>query len=150
MAAVSNNDFTPTFQSQLRYLTQWFHEWSEMQRYDFLPILLIKFSPKSTLNGVIPSLEGLTTEESSRPPSLFQCRIKLFRDWTTNWSDNEKEQFINALKSIDEDFMKKYEEELTSSTSEKLSNNNNSITVKEIVTNGDHKEQDVDLEDNII
>ncbi|KAI5706410.1 uncharacterized protein C14orf119 [Diaphorina citri] len=143
----ASNDFTPTFQTQLRYLNQWFLEWSEMQRCDFLPILLNKFSSKSTMNGIIPSLESLSTEENNRPPSLFQCRIKLFHDWTTNWTDIEKEQFVNSLKSIDEEFMKKYDEELMLSSSDKLETNNN---VKEIITNGDHKEQDVDLEDNII
>uniref|UniRef100_A0A8D8R6A7 Uncharacterized protein C14orf119 n=1 Tax=Cacopsylla melanoneura TaxID=428564 RepID=A0A8D8R6A7_9HEMI len=146
----ATNDFTPTFPSQLRYLNQWFTEWSEMQRYDFLPILLNKFSTQSKINGIIPSLESLSTEENARPPSLFQCRIKLFNEWTTNWSDNDKEQFINSLKNIDEEFLKKYEEELMSSSSDKLINNNNNDTVKEILTNGDHKEQDVDLEDNII
>lgn len=147
----TNNDFTPTFQSQLRYLNQWFHEWSEMQRYDFLPVLLNKFSGKTSMNGIIPNLQSLSTEDSTRPPSLFQCRIKLFQEWTTNWSDSEKEQFINSLKSIDEEFMKKYDEEFMSASSEKISNiNNNNNDSKEIMLNGDHKEQDVDLEDNII
>lgn len=145
--ASSNNNFTITYPAQLRYLLQWFQEFSEMQKSNFLPILLNKFSTKTNVNGLIPGLENLATGQNRRPPTLFQCRMKLFEEWAQNWSDNEKEQLINSLKSLDEDFMKKYEEQLPSSSGNVASvnlNNNNEMV------NGDHKEEDVDLEDNII
>uniref|UniRef100_A0A1B6DWX9 Uncharacterized protein n=1 Tax=Clastoptera arizonana TaxID=38151 RepID=A0A1B6DWX9_9HEMI len=109
----SSNGYVPSTQAQLGYIGQWFHEWSEMQRNDFLPILAQKFGTKGYVNGLLPGLEALNSFED-RPPSLFQCRIKLFREWSDNWSQVEKEQLLSRIKSMDPDFLQKYEKELMS------------------------------------
>lgn len=65
-----------TTESEFRYLVQWFNEWSELQRDDFLPILvdyLTKGSPAVYVNGIISGLAGSTC--SDKPMSLFQCRV---------------------------------------------------------------------------
>lgn len=62
--------------SELRYIFQWFNEWSELQRGDFLPILLEYLSKDGTgqyINGVFNTLAASTFEE--KPMSLFQCRV---------------------------------------------------------------------------
>lgn len=56
-------------------------------------------------------MENLKHEEGKHL-SLFQCRIKLFHEWSENWDDNEKEQLLSLIKSVDEDFIAKYEEEI--------------------------------------
>lgn len=127
MGSTTNNGYVPNFQSQLSYLVQWFHEWSEMQRSDFLPILTQKFGIKTHVNGLLPGMEGIANWEE-KPPSLFQCRVKLFREWSDNWTQADKEQFLNHLKSMDPEFMRKYEEELDSSvkpTSQEIEENSN-------------------------
>lgn len=109
----SSNGYVPNTQAQLGYIIQWFHEWSEMQRSDFLPILAQKFGSKGYVNGLLPGLEAMNSLED-RPPSLFQCRVKLFREWSDNWSQVEKDQLLNHIKAMDPDFLLKYEEELQS------------------------------------
>lgn len=111
----TNNAYVPNIQAQLNYLVQWFHEWSEMQRNDFLPILSQKFGNKSYVNGLLPAMESISYLED-KPPSLFQCRVKLFREWSDGWTTGDKDQFLNHIKSVDPEFIRKYEEEITTST----------------------------------
>ncbi|KAI4469127.1 hypothetical protein MML48_2g00000687 [Holotrichia oblita] len=58
---------------QIRYLLQWFNEWSELQRSDFLPILSEKYSNKPYVNGIVNNIANVSCQE--KPMSLFQCRV---------------------------------------------------------------------------
>lgn len=100
-------------EAQLRYMIEWFQEWSEMQRNDFLGVLLENCGPSGLVNGLVTGLEKLDCEESDRPPSLFQCRVKLFREWSSNWSQHEKDSLLTAIKNADSKFAEKYEEKLS-------------------------------------
>lgn len=100
-------------QAQLRYVVEWFQEWSEMQRNDFLGVFLERCGPADLVNGLVSGIEGLECkDESTRPPSLFQCRVKLFIEWSQNWSQQEKEDLLNSVKNIDPKFAEKYERRL--------------------------------------
>lgn len=109
----SNNRYVPSLQSQLLYLVEWFQEFSEMQRNDFLPILVQKFGNKGYVNGLLPEMEAMGNLED-RPPSLFQCRIKLFLEWTESWGQEEQQHFLNQIKTIDPSFSDKYDKEINS------------------------------------
>lgn len=61
---------------ELRYIIQWFNEWSDLQREDFLPILveyLTKDGQTHYMNGVVNSMAAATCDD--KPMSLFQCRV---------------------------------------------------------------------------
>lgn len=106
-------------EAQLRYIIEWFQEWSEMQRSDFLDVLLEQCGPSGLVNGLVSKMENLGyTEGSDRPPSLFQCRVKLFREWSHNWSQQEKDSLLFSIKSTDPMFAEKYEEKLSTLASE--------------------------------
>lgn len=62
-----------SFERELRYIVQWFNEWSELQREDFVPILS-DFLVKDTLEGVDTWLAAATCAD--KPLSLFQCRVR--------------------------------------------------------------------------
>lgn len=106
----SGNAYTPAAPAQIRYILQWFQEWGDMQRGDFLPVLIEEFHKKTNINGIVSSMDA--TNLKDRPPSIFQCRIKLFKEWCENWNLSEKEQLINELRSIDADFMAKFDEQV--------------------------------------
>lgn len=106
----SGNAYTPAVPAQIRYITQWFQEWGDMQRSDFLPVLIEEFHRKTDINGLAASLDASNLKD--RPPSIFQCRIKLFKEWCENWNLSEKEQLIVELRSIDQDFVTKFEEKV--------------------------------------
>lgn len=76
-------------EGELRYIVQWFNEWSELQREDFLPIVveyLTKDRGAHYMNGVVNSLSAASFEE--KPMSLFQCRV------------SQIEMFSRSLKSF--------------------------------------------------
>lgn len=50
--------------------------WSEMQREDFLPVLMQAYQPKDHLNGLVGSYESLSSQ--GRRPSLFDCQVCTF------------------------------------------------------------------------
>lgn len=100
----------PAVPSQIRYVTQWFQEWGEMQRNDFLPVLIQKFHDKATINGLVSDLDKCNVE--NRPPSIFQCRIKLFKEWSDGWSQSDREQILIEFRSIDQDFMDKFDKQM--------------------------------------
>lgn len=60
-----------TSEAQLRYLLQWFEEFSELQREDFLPVLSAASGGKA--DQLAATLAGLSCED--KPVSLFQCRV---------------------------------------------------------------------------
>lgn len=94
-----------TNDAQIRYMVTWFSEWSEMQRGDFVTVLAQSFAANSCqVNGL--------SDMALRPPSLFQCRIKLFREWAVGWGPTEREQFLERLREIDSQFLEQYEQAL--------------------------------------
>jgi len=102
--------YTPTIIAQIRYLLQWFGEWSEMERGDFLPVLVNGFVATSgAVNGLLSIVDG-QCKEDRRPLSLFKCRIKLFTEWVQTWSDDDKESFLSGIRSLDPNFMERYEQ----------------------------------------
>lgn len=74
-----------TVDNELRYIIQWFNEWSDYQKTDFLPILTEYLSTSSGvyLNGIVSGLAGTNCNE--KPMSLFQCRVSDFKQ-TSGWN----------------------------------------------------------------
>lgn len=94
---------------QSAYLVSWFHEYSDLQRDDFLRVLARKYaSPASASTGGSGGLEDVLSAlaiHPGAPPSLFQCRMSLFDQWFQGWSDEDKAGFLDRLRSVDADFV---------------------------------------------
>lgn len=60
-------------EAQIRYLVQWFNEWSELQRSDFLPVMAEKYANKTYVNGIVNSVSNINCRD--KPMSLFECRV---------------------------------------------------------------------------
>ncbi|XP_065364054.1 putative uncharacterized protein DDB_G0289963 [Calliphora vicina] len=104
-----------TIDGEFRYIVQWFNEWSELQRDDFVPIL-VKYITGTHTNedddndelaaaaATTPvNMNGLPNdlEFNGRPMSLFQCRIKLFNQWNRRWPSEFKEKLQQKIGEID-------------------------------------------------
>ncbi|XP_063367730.1 uncharacterized protein C14orf119 [Cydia amplana] len=98
-----------TSEAQLRYLLQWFGEFSELQREDFLPVLAAASGGKA--DQLAATLAALSCED--KPVSLFQCRIKLFNEWYPTWTGDEKDRLLSGVTEMDPDFGKKLQEFIT-------------------------------------
>jgi hypothetical protein len=79
-------------------MLQWFGEWSEMERGDFLPALQVHGfgSNGGAANGAPAIMETLCKEEG-RPLSQFKCRINLFTEWVQAWSGDDKHNFLSRI-----------------------------------------------------
>jgi len=110
VASESGSAYTPTVVAQVRYMLQWFGEWSEMERGDFLPVLVHGFGCNGSAANGLPSIMETLCKEEGRPLSLFKCRIKLFTEWVQTWSDEDKDSFLSGIHSMDTDFAERYEQ----------------------------------------
>ncbi len=111
---MSNNRADLSGDQQMNYFLAWFNTWSELQRSDFVPVLGGKMSgmksSSSEINGSLSDSFKSMDCASDRPPSLFSCQVKLFRDWFSGWSDDQKNYLVMRLRDLDAGFFAAYEE----------------------------------------
>lgn len=106
-----------TVDRQFRYVVQWFTEWSDFQRDDFVPILASYLSKGSSpsgpvyVNGIISGMANVSGQD--KPMSLFQCRVKLFNEWSSKWPEANRDKLLERLTEIDPEFAKQVERELS-------------------------------------
>lgn len=103
----SNGSYNLTVDGELRYLVQWFGEWSDFQREDFVPYLVSYLSCQSGggtyVNGLISAMAQINPGQD-KPMSLFQCRVKLFNEWSGKWPEEFKSTLLERLDQIDSTF----------------------------------------------
>ncbi|XP_027205488.2 uncharacterized protein LOC113799102 isoform X1 [Dermatophagoides pteronyssinus] len=142
---------------QILYLVQWFTEFSEFQRNDFLNDYLMKIyqnffdknlfdqNHQDNSNGGNAEENASTLVEQqeeetngkmiddiddgqladdlneslkltkNKPPSIFECRMKLFSEWyEKQWNDNDRIELLLRLKNIDSEFIWKFYRKLLS------------------------------------
>lgn len=105
-----------TVDREFRYIVQWFMEWSDFQREDFVPILaayLAKGKPGGPVyvNGIISGMASVSGQD--KPMSLFQCRVKLFNEWSAKWPETNGEKLLQRLAEIDPEFAQRIQQELS-------------------------------------
>lgn len=93
MAACAEKKST---KEELRIVLSWFNCWTEQQRYEFMDILANKVTPNKlcSLNDALESL-------SFASPDVFHCQLRMFNKWFSQWTDQEKNLFVNGLEEID-------------------------------------------------
>lgn len=84
-------------------IVKWFLEFSDMQKSDFFKILLKKYAGTRLDRDLVTSLLN-DVQVSDQRPTIFNCRVKLFNEWFSNWSDEQKEALLSRLATADEDF----------------------------------------------
>ncbi|XP_055851732.1 uncharacterized protein LOC129916001 [Episyrphus balteatus] len=113
-----------TVDGEFRYIIQWFNEWSELQRDDFVPILVDYLTRESSgvyVNGVVSGLAN--AEVIDKPMSLFQCRIKLFKEWSPKWPEEMKNRLKEKIIEMDSKVAEKIICELKSASGVEVTTN---------------------------
>lgn len=118
-----------TVDREFRYIVQWFSEWSDFQREDFVPVMAAYLAnggagtdsggggggpAKSTppyINGIIGGMANLSGQD--KPMSLFQCRVKLFNEWSSKWPDAHRSKLLERLTELDATFGAQVHRELS-------------------------------------
>ena len=101
---MSTNRGGVTSDGETDLIVKWFTEFSEMQKSDFFKILLKKYGGTKLDSDLIASLLK-DVQVTDQRPTIFKCRVKLFDEWFSNWSDEQKETLLSRLATADEDFM---------------------------------------------
>ncbi|XP_058812984.1 uncharacterized protein C14orf119 [Topomyia yanbarensis] len=105
-----------TVDREFRYVIQWFTEWSDFQREDFVPVMatyLAESKPPGGpvyVNGIISGMANVSGQD--KPMSLFQCRVKLFNQWSSKWPETYRDKLLERLTEIDSDFERLIQQEL--------------------------------------
>ncbi|XP_055907273.1 uncharacterized protein C14orf119 [Eupeodes corollae] len=131
-----------TVDGEFRYIIQWFNEWSELQRDDFVPILVDYLTRESSgvyVNGVVSGMAN--AEVIDKPMSLFQCRIKLFKEWSPKWPEEMKNRLKEKIIEMDSKVAEKIIQELKSASGIEVTTNGNTTPESEsveLVVNGNN------------
>ncbi|XP_014092497.2 uncharacterized protein [Bactrocera oleae] len=118
---------------EFRYIIQWFNEWSELQRDDFVPVLLEYLQqggPNEVyMNGIVNSVSQSSIQD--KPMSLFQCRIKLFREWNKKWPTELKLKLQEKVTEIDSKVGEKITKEIMPNAEEQVNGCNGNAVATE-------------------
>ncbi|KAI0226196.1 hypothetical protein LSAT2_023160, partial [Lamellibrachia satsuma] len=98
----------------MQCVIHWFTYWSDLQKTDFLQDLVAKAVPLK----VSTLLDAMTSLNVSRkkPPSIFECQMKLFDQWFEEWTDKERNTLMQQLEQIDSDFVARFNEEVAATS----------------------------------
>ena len=86
-------------------VTHWFKDWSQFQKQEFMRNLIDKAVPQK-VSTLFDAMTSLNVQD--KPPSIFQCQLKLFDQWFCEWNDYERNSFMKRLEEIDLDFVNSF------------------------------------------
>ncbi|KAK6183225.1 hypothetical protein SNE40_010746 [Patella caerulea] len=92
-------------EKELQCVLHWFQGWSPMQKDDFLKDMVDKAVPNN-VDALFDAMDTMTVAD--KPPSIFQCQIKLFSQWFQGWNNAERNQLIQQLQILDPNFVAKF------------------------------------------
>ena len=64
-----------------------------------------------SLDNLTNKLNEISLNRSIEGPSVFQCQIKIFQKWYSNWDASTKLEFSNKLKTNFPDFTTSFEKQ---------------------------------------
>ncbi|KAK3093775.1 hypothetical protein FSP39_020071 [Pinctada imbricata] len=94
---------------EVQSVIHWFQGWSPMQKGDFMKDLIDKAVPVN-VDSLFDSMHTLNVKD--RPPSIFQCQLRLFTQWFETWSEKDRNDFMIKLRIADPAFVAKFDEEV--------------------------------------
>lgn len=95
---------------EMRCLLHWLSGWAPVQRERFLRDLVDKTVPWK----VLPLLEGLAglSMAPGKPPSIFECQMRLWDQWFRGWSEAERNEFVRQLEEAEPDVASRFYQEV--------------------------------------
>ena len=88
---------------EMKIIHSWFDGWGNSERKLFFIKLLTKVQMQSSHNQMLAMMldgfQSLTIDRNS--PSVFDCQLRLFEGWFAKWTFNEREQFLDSVRSKD-------------------------------------------------
>lgn len=92
-------------EQELRCVLNWFSNWEEQQRDQFLNVLIEKAVPPD-IDQLFQGLDQLTLNSSFQ--SVFQCQLRLFSQWFDAWTCLHRNKLLYNLHLKDPSFVEKF------------------------------------------
>lgn len=104
-------------QTEIACTISWFSNWSNEQRQLFANNLIDEFHKPSaeecvSLDSLMKQLNDINlNKQNTEGPSVFECQLKIFSKWCSNWDHNAKMDFWTKLKTHYPEFTTSIERE---------------------------------------
>ncbi|PIK54385.1 hypothetical protein BSL78_08703 [Apostichopus japonicus] len=81
-------------EQEISTVVHWFTQWRRFQLQDFMTDLVNKAVPPD-VDSLFDAMQNFHVKD--KPPTMFQCQLKLFSQWFNNWSEKERDTFVRHL-----------------------------------------------------
>jgi len=89
-------------QTQMSTVLHWFANWTLSQREEFMTDLVHKAVPNKLLT-IVDSLSNLGVSDCEH--TVFTCQLRLFSQWFTAWTNDQRNSFLEYLSDVDTNFV---------------------------------------------
>eukprot|EP00061_Rhincodon_typus_P000659 g12349.t1 len=96
---------------EIRCVLHWFSGWSSCQRRTFVAELVKRAVPAKVC-CLLEGFGGLAL--SDRPPSLFQCQLRLWARWFDGWTEDQRNELLAGLEELAPEYADRFYQELAS------------------------------------
>lgn len=79
----------------------WFLNWNHLQKSKFLDVI-VRNTTSSVEEELLFGLENLGL--GGVAPGVFECQLKLFCSWWENWTQEQRQGFLQQLATTDPGF----------------------------------------------
>ena len=101
--------YSPT-EKEIQCVVHWFQGWSQLQKQDFLKDILDKAIP-CHMDALFDSMKTMNVDD--KPPSIYQCQMKLFNQWFESWAQADRSVFMIKLREVNSAFVDEFERQLS-------------------------------------
>jgi len=89
-------------QTQMSTVIHWFVNWTHPQRDEFMTDLVCKAVPNKLIT-IVDCMSSLGVSECEQ--TVFACQLRLFGQWFSSWTDDQRNYFLERLSDVDTTFV---------------------------------------------
>jgi len=89
-------------QTQIASVIHWFANWTHSQRDEFMTDLVNKAVPHKLLT-IVGSMSSLGVSDCEQ--TVFACQLRLFGQWFSAWTDDQRNSLLEQLSNVDTSFV---------------------------------------------
>ena len=89
-------------QTQMSTVIHWFANWTWRERDEFMTDLVYKAVPNKLIT-IVDSMSSLGVSDSEQ--TVFACQLRMFGQWFSTWTDDQRNFFLERLSNIDTTFV---------------------------------------------
>lgn len=92
-------------EQEITTVLHWFSQWGSFQQQDFMTDLVNKAVPPD-VDSVFDAMNKINVKD--KPPTMFQCQLKLFGQWFERWTEKERDNFMRHLQERNPSFVQEF------------------------------------------